>query len=264
MFSLNTNPSTQRFQLHSGPTPISPQHTSTYDLDSEFSERETPFATDYYIFSKSNRPEETTEDQHLIEQKYACLPFHSAACTLLYLAYNTHADILIAVSKLAEACIYPGNNADFCVLKWLINYLARRCSYCTLKFNPEGTSNPRIYDLCCHHRIHYSDLTIFPDASWQDCPPDTGCSTVGYMIFHKNGGALIEQANSIMPTPIDMSTSAEAEYMAAYSSVAMAAAHIRMFLYDMMFMGTKQWKESTIQHHPTTPTVLMIDNDATL
>jgi hypothetical protein len=78
------------------------------------------------------------------------------------------------------------------------------------------------------------------------------------MIFHN--GALIE-ANSTMPTPVAMSTS-EAEYMAACSAT-MAAAHIRMLLYDMLFLGTKQWRES-IQRLTTTPTVLMVDNEATV
>ena len=223
-----------------------------YDPDSEFPERDTPLPTDY-TFSKTNRPE-TTEDKYLVEQKYARLPFRSAVCTLLYLAYNTRADILFAVCKLAKACVCPGD-IDFRALKWLIGYLRRR-PYYALKFYPDGTSNP-IYDICRHHRIPYSDLIIFSDASWQDCP-DTGRSTVGYMIFHN--GALIE-ANSTMPTPIAMSTS-EAEYMAACSAT-MATAHIRMLLYDMMFLGTKQWKQS-IQNLPTTPTVLMVDNEATV
>ena len=78
------------------------------------------------------------------------------------------------------------------------------------------------------------------------------------MIFHN--GALIE-ANSTMPTPIAMSTS-EAEYMAACSAT-MATAHIRMLLYDMTYLGTKQWRESS-QRLPTIPSVLMIDNEATV
>jgi hypothetical protein len=60
-----------------------------------------------------------------------------------------------------------------------------------------------------------------------------------------------------------MSTS-DAEYMlAACSAASMAAAHIRMILYGMMFLGTKQWKQS-IQSLPTTPTVLMVNNNATV
>ena len=64
-----------------------------------------------------------------------------------------------------------------------------------------------------------------------------------------------------MPTPVAMSTS-EAEYLAACSA-AMATAHIRMLLYDMTYLGTKQWRESS-QRLPTTPSILMIDNEATV
>ena len=102
---------------------------------------------------------------------------------------------------------------------------------------------------------HIPIITIFTDASWQDCP-DTGRSTVGYMIFYQ--GAFIE-ANSTVPTPVAMST-AEAEFMGACTG-AMAAAHIRMILYDFMNLGTKNWKASE-QSLPTTPNILMIDNEA--
>jgi hypothetical protein len=78
------------------------------------------------------------------------------------------------------------------------------------------------------------------------------------MIFYN--GALIK-ANSTMPTPITLSTS-EAEYMAAWSA-SMATAHIRMLLYDMTNLGTKQWREST-QPLTTIPSILMLDNVATV
>ncbi|KAI2495636.1 hypothetical protein MHU86_18865 [Fragilaria crotonensis] len=207
----------------------------------------------YTLDQHHNRPV-TDHDKSIIEKRHSRLPFRSAVCTLLYLAYNTRADILFAVCKLAKACICPGE-LDFRALIWLFGYLRRRPSY-ALKFYPDGTSNP-IYSICAQHSIPYSDLTVFSDASWQDCP-DTGRSTVGYMIFHN--GALIE-ANSTMPTPIAMSTS-EAEYMAACSAT-MATAHIRMLLYDMTYLGTKQWRESS-QRLPTIPSVLMIDNEATV
>ncbi|KAI2505662.1 Reverse transcriptase (RNA-dependent DNA polymerase) [Fragilaria crotonensis] len=223
-----------------------------YDPNSEFPERETPFPPDY-TFSKDNRPV-TDHDKQVVEQHEKRLPFRSAVCTLLYLAYNTRADILFAVCKLAKACVCPGE-LDFRALIWLIGYLRRR-PYYAIKFYPDATTNP-VYDICRQHRIPHSDLTVFSDASWQDCP-DTGRSTVGYMIFHN--GALIE-ANSTMPTPIAMSTS-EAEYMAACSA-SMATAHIRMLLYDMTYLGTKHWRES-MQRLPTIPSILMIDNEATV
>jgi hypothetical protein len=118
-------------------------------------------------------------------------------------------------------------------LIWLIGYL-QQCPYYAIEFYPDATSNP-VYDVCCQHRIPHSDLTVYSDASWQDCP-DTGRSTVRYMIFHN--GALIK-ANSTMPTPITMSTS-KAEYMAACSA-SMATAHICMLLYNMTYLRTKQW-----------------------
>ncbi|KAI2500362.1 hypothetical protein MHU86_14105 [Fragilaria crotonensis] len=82
-----------------------------------------PFPPDY-TFSKDNRPV-TASDVTLVEQKQQRLPFRSAVCTLLYLAYNTRADILFAVCKLAKACISPGI-PDFRALSWLIGYLRRR------------------------------------------------------------------------------------------------------------------------------------------
>ena len=81
---------------------------------------------------------------------------------------------------------------------------------------------------------------------------------VGYMIFHN--GALIK-ANSTMSLPIAMSTS-KAKYMATCSAP-LATAHICMLLYDMTYLGTKQWREST-QCLPTIPSILMIDNEATV
>ncbi len=145
---------------------------------------------------------------------------------------------------------------QFANLRKPISALAKLTSY-AIKFYPDTTSNP-VYNVCRQHRITHSNMTEFSDTSWQDCP-DTGPSTVWYMIFHN--GALIE-ANSTMPTPIAMSTS-EAEYMAACSA-SMATAHICMLvLYNMTYIGTKQWRKST-QYLPTIPSILMIDNEATV
>jgi len=223
-----------------------------YDPDNIYPQHDTPLPP-HYIFSKSNRPQ-TNEDQHLIDAKFSDIHFRSAVCSLLYLAYNTRADILFAVCKLAKACVSPGEK-DYDALIWLIGYIRQRPDY-AIKFYPDGSNNP-IYDICRIHKIPYSDLIIFTDASWQDCP-DTGRSTTGYLVFYN--GALIE-ANSTMPTPVALSTP-EAEYMAACSG-AMAAAHLRMLLYDMLYLGTKYWKEA-VQKLPTTPAILMTDNEATV
>jgi len=221
-----------------------------FDPDGTIKTRETPLPPDY-IYSKDNRPQ-TDQDRAEVERNYHFIHFRSAVCTLLYAAYNTRADILFAVCKLAKACTCPGMK-DYDALIWLLGYLKLKPNL-AIKFYPDRNKNP-IYNICLANSIPYSDITIFTDASWQDCP-DTGRSTVGYMIFYQ--GALIE-ANSTVPTPVAMST-AEAEFMGACTG-AMAAAHIRTILYDFMNLGTKNWK-ATEQSLPTTPNILMIDNEA--
>ena len=223
-----------------------------YDPNLEFPECEIPFPPDY-TFSKDNKPV-TDHDMHIIEEQHKRLPFRFAMCTLHYWGYNTHADILFAVCKLVKTCICPGKS-NFHALIWLICYL-QWCPYYAIKFYPDTTSNP-VHNVCHKHRIPHSDLTIFSNASWQDCP-DTGRSSVGYIIFQN--GALIK-ANSTMHTLIAMSIS-EDEYMAACSA-SIATAHICMQLYNMIYLGTKQRHESK-QHLPTVPSILMIDNKATV
>ncbi len=91
-----------------------------YNLNLEFPERKTPYPPDY-TFSKDNRPV-NNHDKHIIEERHKRLPFRSAVCTLLYLAYNTCANILSAVCKLAKACICPGK-ANLHALIWLKGWL---------------------------------------------------------------------------------------------------------------------------------------------
>ena len=43
----------------------------------------------------------------------------------------------------------------------------------------------------------------------------------------------------------------------------MATAHICMLLYDMTYLGTKQWREC-MQRLPTIPSILKLDNKATV
>jgi hypothetical protein len=175
-----------------------------YNPNLEFPELETPSPPDY-TFSKDNQTV-TDHDRHIIKDQHKRLPFRSAVCVLLYLSYSTCVNILFVVCKLAKACFCPGK-INFRALIWLIGYLQQR-PYYAIKFYPDTTSNP-VYNVCRQHCITHSNLTVFFDASWQDCP-DTGCSTIRYMIFHS---ALIK-ANSTMPILIAMSTS-KAEYMAA-------------------------------------------------
>ncbi len=84
-----------------------------FNSNSEFPERETPSPPDY-TFSKDNQPV-TDHDKHIIKEQHKCLPFRSAICMLLNLAYNTRANILFfAVCKLAKAYICPGKTDFLC------------------------------------------------------------------------------------------------------------------------------------------------------
>jgi len=223
-----------------------------FDSNGTIKERDTPLPPDY-VFSINNRPT-TQQKKDEIKRYEDKIHFRSAVCSLLYLAYNTRADILFAVCKLAKACQMPSAQ-DYDGLFWLLGYIKARPDL-AICFYPSPQNNP-IRTLCDANSVPYSELCVFTDASWQDCP-DTGRSTVGYAIFYN--GALIE-GNSMLPVPVAMSTS-EAEYMGACSG-AMAVAHIRMLLYDMLYLGTPDWSEAD-QQLPQTPTIIMVDNEATV
>ena len=105
------------------------------------------------------------------------------------------------------------------------------------------------------HKKNQSELIVFSDASWQDCP-DTGRSTTGYLIYYQGG---IVEANSMLQIPVAMS-SCEAEVMAACSGC-MAVAHLHMLLYDMKYLGTKNYNSGKLAL-PNPPTVIMVDNEA--
>jgi hypothetical protein len=91
-----------------------------YDPEAKYKPRKTP-APPTYIYSKDNRPS-TDEDKHQINMTYPDIDFCSAVCSLLYLAYNTRADILFIVCKLVKACSCPGMK-DYEALVWLLGYL---------------------------------------------------------------------------------------------------------------------------------------------
>jgi hypothetical protein len=67
------------------------------------------------------------------------VPYRSTVCMLLYLAYNTRANMLFAACTLAKVCICPGKT-NFHALIWLIGYL-QQCPYYAIKFYPDATSN---------------------------------------------------------------------------------------------------------------------------
>jgi len=203
-----------------------------------------------YVYSKENRPK-SDEDRKAIEDKYPGLHFRSALCSILYLAYNTRADILWITAKLAKACSQPGMK-DYDALFHLFGYLRAHQEY-AIKFysNPEE-SHP--YTICRQLKQQPSELIAFSDASWQDCP-DTGRSTIGYMIFYQGG---LVEATSTVPVPVAMST-CEAEYLGACNA-AMSVAHLRMMVYDFMHLGTNRYslEDQKLKYPP----LILVDNQA--
>ena len=128
-----------------------------YNPKLKFPERETPFPPDF-TFSKDNRPV-TDHDKRIIDKQHKHQPFRSTACMLLYLAYNTQANINSAFCKLAKACIYP-RNFNFCALTiWLLGFLQQRPAYNAAKFYADTNSNP-VYHICHQHCIPHTNFTI--------------------------------------------------------------------------------------------------------
>ena len=212
--------------------------------------RKTPAPIDY-VFTKANRPDDAEKRQ--LAKDYRGLNYRSAICSLLYLALGTRGDIIFIVNKLAKACIDPGRT-DYEALLHLFGYL-RACSDFGNKYYSDVKESPMFEVLQKTNVDRHSDIVVFTDASWQDCP-DTGRSTTGYLIFYRGG---VVEANSQLPAPIAMS-SAEAEYMSACSGC-MAAAHLHMLLYDFKYLGTKNYNKSQLAL-PSPPTVIMVDNEA--
>ena len=68
----------------------------------------------------------------------------------------------------------------------------------------------------------------FSDSSWQDCP-NTGISTVAYIIFYQGG--TIDHGTHV-PVPVAQS-SAESDYNAAYTA-GMDLAHSRMLIHELL------------------------------
>ena len=146
----------------------------------------------------------------------------------------------------------PGKE-DFKALLWLFGYLRAEPAWGS-KFYSDLKESP-VNNLVNKHVPKTSDIIVFTDASWQDCP-DTGRSTTGFLIYYQGG---VIEANSSLQVPVAMS-SCEAEVMASCSGC-MAAAHIHMLLYDMKYLGTKDYNSHRLTL-PNPPTVIMVDNQA--
>ena len=212
--------------------------------------KETP-APPSYIFTKKNRP--TSEQKNEIETRFKGLHFRSAVCSILYLTFGSRADIMFITCKLSKACHDPGIK-DYEALLWLFGYLRKYPDY-GIKFYHDVTLSP-VYQIAKSQNVPQSELIVFSDASWQDCP-DTGRSTAGELVYCQGGYV---HARSHVPVPVAMS-SAESEYMSACSAC-MAASHVRMLLlYDYKYLGTARYNQVN-QILDIAPSVLMVDNQA--
>eukprot|EP00957_Ditylum_brightwellii_P146797 11175541-Ditylum_brightwellii.AAC.1 len=122
------------------------------------------------------------EEKNAMKEKFPGLNIRSAVCSLLYLAFQSRRDILFITCKLAKTCSNPGMK-DFEALIWLFGYLRREWN---LEFFYSDASKSPAYKIANTHKIEPSDILVFINASWQDCP-DTGRSTTGYCIFYQGG-----------------------------------------------------------------------------
>jgi len=116
---------------------------------------------------------------------------------ILYLAYSMRADILFIICKLAKACISP-RIKDFDALYWLLGYLCKYPTY-SICYYPI-TANSPINKLLDANNVPYSDIIVFSNASWQDCP-DTGHSTICHLTFYQGG---LIATNSGVPLSVAM------------------------------------------------------------
>ena len=173
-------------------------------------------------------------------------------CALLYLAYNTHANILFAVCKLTCKSLHlPWQNQLLC------SYLAHRL--------------PTTIPVLCHQILTlsttYATNTAYHTPAWPYFPTPAGkiAQTLAALPSDIWFFTTVLSSKSTLPCQhqllCQLSTS-EAKCMAACSA-STATAHICMLLYNMTYLGTKQWRES-MQCLSTIPSILMINNKATV
>jgi hypothetical protein len=212
--------------------------------------RDTPAPPDY-IYSKENRPDE--DEKREIAKKYPNLKLSSIVCSLLYLALGTRCDLLWAVGKMSKGCQNPSLK-DYHAAFWALGYLRKYTGY-GVKLYSRFEDSP-VNQICVDNNITPREQLVMTDSSFQDCP-DTGRSTCGYKYFYR--GSLCD-ANSSMPVPVAMS-SAEAEYNGA-SNAGTAAAHFRELIYDLKYLGTKEFDSNQV--HGEIPSLILVDNQATV
>ena len=104
-------------------------------------------------------------------------------------------------------------------------------------------------------KVSQDSIITFTDSSWNDCI-DTGRSTGGNITMIQAGAV---DYTSHLPVPVAMS-SGEAEYISA-AVACMRASHIRMLVYDLKFLGTKEYNSDKPIYEPAT---IIIDNEAAI
>ena len=198
----------------------------------------------------------TEEEIEEVQKRFGQIHYRSAIGALIYASSGTRADITHAVSKLAKFSNQPGMK-HYKALVWLISYLATHPKR-GIRFYHNVEDSP-VHKLLHRNKLSTPDnglLVTFSDASWQDCP-DTGRSTTGRISFI-NGG-MVDHASHV-PVPVAMSTG-EAEYLGA-GNACMSAAHLRMLVYDLQFLGTKQ--HTYENHDQIPPALIVLDSEAAI
>ena len=216
-------------------------------------ERKTPLPLDFTPTAKDCAL--TEEEREQVQQRFGNLNYRSIIGGIIYASSGTRPDVTYAVGKLAKFSNAPGMK-HFRALIWLVGYMSTTKER-GIRYYHNYKDSP-VYKLCLRNNIPISKdgLLTFSDASWQDCP-DTGRSTGG-RVTTVNGGT-VDHASQ-MPVPVAMSTG-EAEYLGA-GNACMAAAHIRMLLYDLQHLGTENHSYDDPSNMP--PATIVLDSEAAM
>ena len=209
-------------------------------------ERTTPLPSDFVPTKKDCAL--TEEEKTQVQERFGDVNYRSVIGGMIYVSSGTRPDITYAVSKLAKFSNAPGMK-HFRAMVWLVGYMSTTKDK-GIRYYHNDEDSP-IYKLLQRNNIPASEdgLITFTDSSWQDCP-DTGRSTSG-RISTINGGAV--DHGSRVPVPVAMSTG-EAEYLGA-GNACMSAAHLRMLLYDLQKLGTKEHSYAEPNNMPTATVV---------
>ena len=207
-----------------------------------------------FVPSKKDCPA-TEEQVKEIKIRFGNINFRSIIGALLYVSCCTRPDISYAVNKLAKYATNPGIS-HFRAIIHLIGFIKSTSSK-RIKFFKDFTKSP-LYKILIENNI--LDITAegaitFSDSSWNDCI-DTGRSTGGYISSLQGG---VVDYGSHLPVPVAMS-SGEAEYIAA-AVACMRASHLRMLIYDLKHMSSKDYNTIDVPHPPAK---IIIDNEAAI